>query len=59
MRVSFLDMYKHVKERFTEDPLRILRAIRFSIIYDFELDEEIKDFIFNNVDFSLDNLTFF
>jgi len=31
-----------------EDPLRILRAIRFSIIYNLELDKEIKDFIFDN-----------
>ena len=37
-----------VNERFTEDPLRMLRAIRFSIIYDFELDKNIEDFIFEN-----------
>ena len=36
------------KQKLTEDPLRILRAIRFSIILDFELDKEIKDFIANN-----------
>ena len=36
------------KQKLTEDPLRILRAIRFSIVLDFELDKEIKDFISNN-----------
>ena len=35
-------------KKLTEDPLRILRAIRLSIIYDFKLSEEIKDFINNN-----------
>ena len=34
--------------KLTEDPLRILRAIRFSIILDFQLDKSIKDFISNN-----------
>jgi len=34
--------------KLTEDPLRILRAIRFSIILDFQLDRGIKDFISNN-----------
>lgn len=36
------------KSKLTEDPLRILRAIRFSIILDFKLDNEIEDFIANN-----------
>lgn len=34
-------------EKLSEDPLRILRAIRFSIILDFDLDEEIISFIKN------------
>lgn len=38
------------KSKLTEDPLRILRAIRFSIILDFKLDNEIEDFIANNKD---------
>ena len=38
----------NVKKKLTEDPLRILRAIRFSIIYDFKLDDEIVKFIINN-----------
>lgn len=33
-----------------EDPLRILRAIRFSIVLDFKLDDEIINFIKNNKD---------
>ena len=37
-----------VKNKLTEDPLRILRAIRLSIVYDFEIDDEIKKFIFDN-----------
>ena len=38
------------KDKLTEDPLRILRALRFSIILDFDLDEEILSFIQNNKD---------
>ena len=38
----------NVKKKLTEDPLRILRAIRFAIIYDFKIDEEIIKFIVNN-----------
>lgn len=34
--------------RLNEDPVRILRAIRFAIILDFNLDEEIVSFIKNN-----------
>ena len=36
------------KEKLTSDPLRILRAIRFSVLYDLKLDKEILDFIKNN-----------
>lgn len=36
--------------RLDEDPVRILRAIRFAIILDFNLDEEILNFIKNNKD---------
>lgn len=35
-------------KRLEEDPLRILRAIRFSIVLDFKLDDKIIDFINNN-----------
>lgn len=36
------------KTRLNEDPVRILRAIRFSIILNFKLDKEIEDYIINN-----------
>ncbi|MBQ3021002.1 MAG: hypothetical protein IJD92_02105 [Bacilli bacterium] len=35
-------------DKLSEDPLRILRALRLSIIYDFKIDDEILDFIKNN-----------
>lgn len=38
----------NVEQKLKEDPLRILRAIRFSSIYDFKIDDEIIDFIKNN-----------
>ena len=37
-----------VKTKLTEDPLRILRALRFSVTLDFDIDEEIIEFIKNN-----------
>lgn len=36
------------KIRLSEDSVRILRAIRFSIIYDFDIDDEILKFIDSN-----------
>lgn len=38
------------KNKLKEDPVRILRAIRFATIYDFSIDEEIIEFINNNKD---------
>ena len=38
----------NTKEKLTNDPLRILRALRFSIIYDLKLDKEILNFIKKN-----------
>lgn len=35
-------------KKLTEDPLRILRAIRFAIVLDFKLDDDIINFIKNN-----------
>ena len=46
------------KIRLNEDPLRILRAIRFSIIYDFEIDDEILKFIENNRNL-IENISYF
>ena len=45
-------------KKFSEDSLRILRAIRFATELDFTLDEEIKDAIYNNKS-SLLNLSFY
>ena len=38
----------NIKKKLSEDPLRILRAIRLSIIYDFKIDDNLLDFIINN-----------
>lgn len=38
----------NVEEKLTEDPLRILRAIRFAIVYGFNVDASILKFIKNN-----------
>ena len=37
-------------EKLTEDPLRVLRAIRFAVLLDFNLDNSILDFITNHKD---------
>ena len=37
-----------VKKKFMEDPLRMLRALRFSIVYDLKMGEEELMFILNN-----------
>ena len=44
-------------DKFTEDSLRILRAIRFATILDFNLDEEVKDAIIKTGDL-LSNLSY-
>lgn len=38
----------NIKKKFTEDPLRIFRALRLSIIYDFRIEEDALIFILNN-----------
>lgn len=43
-----IKMLGNIKERLNEDPLRILRAIRFSCILGFKLDEELYQEIKNN-----------
>ncbi len=37
-----------IKKKFTEDPLRMLRAIRFATILDFKIEDEALEFIINN-----------
>lgn len=37
-----------IPTKFTEDPLRILRAIRFAVIYDFNIDSRALEFIKKN-----------
>ncbi|MDO5305030.1 MAG: hypothetical protein Q4E87_05585, partial [bacterium] len=37
-------------KNFVDDPLRMLRAYRFSAKYNFEIDKEIEDFIKNNLE---------
>lgn len=44
-------------EKFKEDPLRILRAIRFASHYKFKLDKEVKEAIIKNKDL-LKNLSY-
>lgn len=41
-------MLGNIKERLNEDPLRILRAIRFSCVLDYEIEEELYKEIKNN-----------
>lgn len=43
-----LKVVGNVKKKFTEDPLRMLRALRLSIIYDLEINESELIFILNN-----------
>jgi tRNA nucleotidyltransferase (CCA-adding enzyme) len=39
-----------INTKFTDDPLRMLRAVRFAVILDFNLDEDIVSFIKSNRD---------
>jgi len=43
-----IKMLGNIEERLQEDPLRILRAIRFACILDFQLDEQLVKHIKNN-----------
>lgn len=47
-----------IKRKMSEDPLRILRAIRFACILDFKIEEELSNFIMNNSEL-VKNLSFF
>ena len=38
----------NIKTKFTEDPLRMLRALRFAIVLDFKIEDDALSFIINN-----------
>ncbi len=40
-----IEVIGDVETKFTEDPLRILRAVRFATTYDFKMSQDIIDFI--------------
>ena len=46
-----------IKKKFSEDPVRILRAIRFSILYDLKIRDDELVFIINNK-YLLDNISY-
>lgn len=39
----------NINTKINEDPLRILRAIRFSLIYDFYIEDNLMNAIYNNI----------
>ena len=52
---GFSDLQNHIirmvgdpEIRLKEDPLRILRGIRFALTYDFSIDEKLSQAIFHN-----------
>jgi len=46
-----------IETKMTEDPLRMLRAIRFASIFDFKIEDELKTFIINHKEL-LNNLSY-
>lgn len=42
-------MIGNIEQRIKEDPLRILRALRFSLSLDFSLEKELEDYIKNHI----------
>lgn len=48
LNARVINIVGNVNQKLLEDPLRMLRAIRFSIILDFKISTEIKEFIINN-----------
>ena len=50
IKYSIIKCIGNTNKKLKEDPLRMLRALRFSIIYNFELDIKIIKFIKNNKD---------
>lgn len=47
-----------IDKKMTEDPLRILRAIRFACVLNFEVEKELSDFILEH-GYLVENLSFF
>ena len=49
LKSKTIRMIGDYKVRIKEDPLRILRCLRFAYALDFEVEKELKEFIFNNL----------
>lgn len=47
-----------IEKKMTEDPLRILRAIRFACVLNFDIEEELSSFIMEHP-YLIENLSFF
>ena len=50
LKNKIIKMIGDPKKRIKEDPLRILRALRFSLEFDFSIDENLENAIKNNID---------
>lgn len=48
LNLKKLKVIGDVEKKFTEDPLRMLRAIRFATILDFKIEDKALEFIINN-----------
>ncbi len=48
LRTKTIRVVGNIEDKFKEDPLRILRALRFKITLDFNLDDDIIEYIHNH-----------